>query len=80
MKISNGEIDLADDQGKRSDLVRLESEILLMGRKASELILTEPGAVRYARYLDRLERERDRAVWSTRERDPLVHYLSVGGS
>jgi hypothetical protein len=57
-------------------LRRLRNLILVEGKSAHEVILTDERAVEYAAYLDRLQAERDEELASVRRDDLKVFYLS----
>lgn len=59
----NGEIDLTEQPGKRSDIEFLR-ELVLSGKPVSEILLTYPEAARYIKYLDRLFMEKQGEIFS----------------
>lgn len=91
IRIGNGEIDLTDEQGKRTDIEILREALLIQNKSVSEIILTMPQAARHIPYLERLDAERKASAYSknierarTENRNIQAHYLwgetSVGKS
>ena len=75
VRISMGKLDLTVRQGKRTDLDSYLEQMSLEGKTASQIILEDHRAVKYAGMLDRLQLERDRAEWADKFRDIEVHYI-----
>ncbi|WEV67818.1 hypothetical protein OZX72_02155 [Bifidobacterium sp. ESL0769] len=71
-----GEIDLRDQQGKRTDLITMREQIL-EGASVDDILLEddEGKAARYTKYLNDLSAAHDRAEYGNTTRDLDVHYL-----
>lgn len=71
----HGEINVKDNQGKRTDLEDFHSAIVDEGRSAADVLLEDPRALRYGAHLERLQTERDNRHFSMVDRDVTAHFL-----
>lgn len=74
----NGEIDLEEKQGKRTDLEIIHNMIMFEDKTPNEVILEYPNSGKYLNYIDRLYSEKMFAIYRTKLRLELkdnVYYI-----
>jgi hypothetical protein len=75
VRIENGKIDLTADAGERTDLQELRYLVLIEGQSPADILISNPGANRYYKYLQQLYFEFQSKKFSRSLRDVKVHYL-----
>ena len=74
-QIRHGELEIEDEQGRRTDLEVFHEAIVRDGRTAAEVMLEYPGSVRYSHHLAALQRAREARAGRGRERNVLTVYV-----
>lgn len=75
LRISNGDINLNDEAGRRTDVESVRDDILIKGYSYDRLLIENKSAARMARYASELVAARDRQLLKSTERDVTVRYL-----